>query len=326
MPTKITELSIYNSPTSAVAHNTAVVKKFCEDFHTTIHHVGSSLGYLIEGALSVAYTFGDVPYKKRLNQWAKIVGIPPRKLLTINLMYEFAQCGAFNPFGCTSVVFRTTRDGVVHVRNMDWELKDMGRTTVIIDTDKYVSVSNPGMLGALSGMVAGEFSITLNWAPPCTFPRFNRGPLFLVQEILEKASTYEEAVEMAEKTPISVPALFHIAGAVDTCVVERLPLHYNTRKMRGRQPLVLTNHFMADSMRKYNRYQDREVNGCSRRRYKDALQMARATWTATKKRSYHHVLSTDETLHDGTVQQMVFYPQEGHYSVIAFDNNDVLEC
>lgn len=324
MPTKIIELPIYSSPTSAVVQNAKTVKEFCDDFQTTIHEVSPSAGYLIEGALSLAYKFGKGCYRERIHQWAKIVGVPPRKLLAINLMYEFAQCGALNPLGCTSVILHTTRDGLVHVRNMDWELKNMGRTSIIIDTDKYMSVSNPGMVGALSGMVAGEFSITLNWAPPCTFPRFTCGPLFLVQEILENACTYSEAVKMAEKTPLSVPALFHIAGAVDACVVERLPNYYSTRKMRGRQPLVLTNHFVTDSMRKYNRWQDREVNGCSKRRYKDALQMARATWTATTKKSYHHILSTDETLHDGTVQQMVFYPREGHYSVIAFDNNDVL--
>ncbi len=320
MPKKITNIPTYATPTGAVLDNIETVGRFCDDFGDTLHDTGMlALGFC-ECLLSLFYRVSGGLYRDRLVRWANLADVTPRRLLLTNVMYELAQAGATSPFGCTSVVMDTPKDGIVHIRNMDWELLNMGRSTVVIDGYDYTAVSNPGLLGALSGMVADEFSITLNWAPPSEVPCWKFGPLFLLQYILENATTYAEAVELARDTPLSTPALFTIAGAADACVVERTQKYYKIRNLTKGKPLVTTNHYVTSAMKEYNDYQENDINTCSRARYRDAMKQARAM----KGDDFHEVLSTEETLHEGTIQQMVFYPSTGNYSVIAFDNNKYL--
>ncbi len=318
MSKKITQIPTYETPTLAVIDNAKTVAAFCSAWALPHFRVAQDVA---ERFLSLWYRWGGGMYVDRLDKWADLAGVSPRRLLSANLMYEFAQIGAGRPFGCTSAIIDTPDEGIVHIRNMDWELKNMGKSTVVIDEYKYLSICCPGMLGALSGMVVGAFSITMNWAPPNGGAAWELGPLFLLQYILENARTYEEAVELAEDTPLSTPALFSIAGTVSACVVERSQEYSQIREMRPGQPLVTTNHYLTSGMREYNQGHDADVNACSRERYRDAKKEAK------KKRiqDYHDVLSTETTLHQGTIQQMVFYPEQGNYSVIAFNNNEYLD-
>ena len=54
------------------------------------------------------------------------------------------------------------------------------------DARKHFAIGMPGLIGALSGMVPGGFSITINWAPPASFPFFYSVLLYEIRETLEK--------------------------------------------------------------------------------------------------------------------------------------------
>jgi hypothetical protein len=84
-------------------------------------------------------------------------------------------------FGCTAGAVRLADGRAVHVRNMDWPLQPIRTATRLFrftDGDReFVTVGLPGLVGALSGMVPGAYSVTINYAPPTFLPGFAFGPL-----------------------------------------------------------------------------------------------------------------------------------------------------
>ena len=71
---------------------------------------------------------------------------------------------------CSSLVMATESLGLIHGRNLDWDMKGVGETSVVYHfvggALEYMAVSFPGMVGVLSGMGPGRFSITINRATP----------------------------------------------------------------------------------------------------------------------------------------------------------------
>lgn len=313
MTKRITDIPTYDTPTLAVIGQADMMSEICEAFQETVSKLNIPYVDIVQRLLYGTYRFGGGLFIERLRKWSKYTGIPARHILAVNLAYEIAQAGGCSPFGCTSVIMRTD-DGIMHVRNMDWDLEKMGKSTVIIDAYNYLSVSNSGMLGAISGMVAGEFSITLNWATPSEIPGWDLGPLFLLQYILENAETYEEAVKLAEETRLSSSCFYSIAGAVNACVVERTRMFYKTRCLDV-APLVVTNHYVTSDMKEYNAYQDQEALDFSRTRYREATQAAKRFKSGDPLR----ILSGSNVRNEDTIQQMVFWPETGEYDAVAYD-------
>jgi hypothetical protein len=129
-----------------------------------------------KAALAQGYKLSGGHFLDDIAVWAEATGRSESDVIGGNISYELAQAGAYladrfwGLFGCTAVVLKVPGFGMVHVRNLDWSLEEMGRTTIIVRLKKrgreVVTVTNPGLVGVLSGMVPGKFSITLNWAPP----------------------------------------------------------------------------------------------------------------------------------------------------------------
>src|SRR6516162_834992 len=141
--------------------------------------------------------FGGL-YRGEMVSWADALGVSLGTVTILNCAYELSHLRWPKLFGCTAGVRWVEGLGMIHVRNLDWPLAKMGAATRLIrfrrGTREFVSVGVPGHVGVLSGMVPQAYSVTINWAPPATFPSFDFGPAFLVRDTLETCDNYDAAV------------------------------------------------------------------------------------------------------------------------------------
>lgn len=279
---------------------------------------------IVKWVLSRGYSLSGGFYTEEIRQWAEALDARADDIITANISYELAQAGQylatrFPAVGCTSVVMESPKLGLVHVRNLDWDLDGMGSSTLVRmleDEDRQiVSVTNPGFVGVLSGMAPGDFSVTINWVPPTQRPRFDLGPVFLVRWVLENAVDFDDAVAYLSGTPLSSAVLFTVCGVDNACVIERTCKDSDIRWYDD-EPLVVTNHYVTETFENLNA--DDEITEYSEERFQEALRAARRFKGKTLEGLFK-VLSGVECLNDLTVQQMVFAPAAADYSVRAYD-------
>lgn len=302
-------------------------EELLENVLSQIQGTTGKFTYILKQLLTMGYKLSGGHYTDEIKAWAEILEVSEADIITANVSYELAQAGQYlrkaftGIMGCTSVVTEITNLGLVCVRNLDWDLEDMGWSTITLRLDsddrEIVAVTNPGLVGMLSGMVPGEFSITLNWAPPSERPRFNFGPVFLTRWVLENAADFEEAVEYLSSTPLSSPALFMVCGIDNACVVERTCKESAIRWYDGKNPLIVTNHYMTEGFEDLN---DSDFIGDSLGRYQSALRAARRFKGKTLEDTLKILLGQD-CLNDLTVQQMAFSPTKALYEVRAFHDD-----
>jgi hypothetical protein len=217
------------------------------------------------------YRFSGGRYQGELKTWAKAVDVTPAALTFLNCQYELSHAlersGALVEgapawlrglvgLGCTAGALRLGTKRVVHVRNMDWPLK-VGKATRIfrfVDDDReFVTVGILGMVGALSGMVPGEYSATINYAPPTFMPGFDFGPLFLLRHVFETCDTYEDACAALSHTKLSANVLFMVCSADGkACSIERTRNAFMKVPMRG-GTLTVANHYRSGKFAKENK-------------------------------------------------------------------------
>ncbi len=211
-------------------------------------------GPLLKGAYSLA----GGRYLGEINAWADGLGVTSEELLVHNLSYELSHAIDRLPkIGCTAGVRWVTGIGLVHVRSMDWPVRQIGPATRLFrfkdGRREFVSVGILGHAGVLSGMVPGQYSVTLNWAPAPRLPRFEWGPAFLLREVLESCDSYEEAVAALSDAELSTSVFYLVAGTRrgQACVIERTQDQSAVREMKG-DVLVQANHHLARRMVGHN--------------------------------------------------------------------------
>ena len=169
--------------------------------------------------------FGGL-YRKEIRAWAEATGQSVGTVTLLNCAYELSH---FPPklFGCTAGAAWVEGLGMLHARALDWPLKAMGCSTRLFRFHRagreFVVVGVPGMVGVLSGMVPGAYSVTINWAPPVGIPSFHFGPCFHLRRVLETCDTYDAAVEKLRRTHLSTSVFFTVCGTArgQACVIER---------------------------------------------------------------------------------------------------------
>jgi hypothetical protein len=121
---------------------------------------GGTMVAVLSKLISAASSFGYVLYKEELQSIAKVCEIPFGQLVILQLMYELSAC-------CTSGVFYL--DGIpLHIRTMDWPLPQLKKLTIEIQWTRggqlvYQSLTWAGYIGCMTGMKAGNCSISLNY-------------------------------------------------------------------------------------------------------------------------------------------------------------------
>lgn len=160
--------------------------------------------------------------------------------------------------GCTS--FATwgdaSEDGSLIVgRNFDFYVGDefaRDKIVAFYNPDKghkFMMVTFGGMTGVLSGMNAEGLTVTIN-AAKSDVPGGAADPVSLVaREILQYATTIEEAYDIASKRKMFVAESFLIGSARDgrAAIIEKNPDSIGLMSTSG-NALICTNHFQGDVM------------------------------------------------------------------------------
>jgi peptidase C45 acyl-coenzyme A:6-aminopenicillanic acid acyl-transferase len=159
--------------------------------------------------------------------------------------------------GCSSLVVwgDKTPDGKLLIgRNLDFYVGDDFAQNKLISFVKpssgipYMSVSWAGMIGVVSGMNYEGLMVTIN-ASKSDIPFKAKTPISLLcREILQYASTLEEAVEIAKKRSVFVSENILVASAKDkkAIIIEISPRKIDVFESPNYDNLICTNHFQSD--------------------------------------------------------------------------------
>ncbi len=172
----------------------------------------------------------------------------------------------YSMVGCTSFSAQGeyTEDGSLLLgRNFDFYMGDdfaREKVLTIMNPDKgygYVSYSWAGIMGAVSGMNEKGITVTIN-ASKSTLPTVSKMPIsLLTREILQYASTTEEAIEIVRKRDVFVSETFMVSSASEkkTILIEKAP-HDMAVYDSGEDLIICSNHYQSDKF--YNESYNQE--------------------------------------------------------------------
>lgn len=186
--------------------------------------------------------------------------------------------------GCTSFAAwgNNTSDGSLLVaRNLDFYAGDkfaQNKLISFVKPDKgypFMSVAWAGMLGTLSGMNTEGLTVTLN-SGKSDMPLVAKTPISIVaREILQYASTINEAVTIAKKREVFVSESIMVASAKDgkAVLIEVSPQKFGIYDVPNNTQLVCSNHFQSDAYKGDKNNEDAVANSHSEYRYERMTQL-----------------------------------------------------
>lgn len=160
--------------------------------------------------------------------------------------------------GCSSFAAwdDASEDGNLIVgRNFDFYVGDdfaKNKVVLIMEPDegyKFISISWPGMMGVLSGMNEEGLTVTIN-AAKGAIPTSSAIPIsLLTRQILQYASTIEEAFAIAQEYETFVSESILIASAKDgyAAIIEKTPKQISLfEEDKNVTKIVCTNHYQSE--------------------------------------------------------------------------------
>ncbi|WP_191858297.1 C45 family autoproteolytic acyltransferase/hydolase [Hanstruepera ponticola] len=160
--------------------------------------------------------------------------------------------------GCSSFAAwgEKTEDGSLIIgRNFDFYAGDAFAKNKIIafikptNGYKFMSVTWPGMIGVVSGMNEKGLTITIN-AGKSDVPWSAKTPIsILTREILQYASTIDEAIEIAKRRQVFVSESILVGSAIDNkaITIEVSPENFGVYQVENTNQLICSNHFQSDA-------------------------------------------------------------------------------
>ena len=159
--------------------------------------------------------------------------------------------------GCSSLAVwddKSDDGGLLIGRNFDFYANDDFAKNKIVSFIKpntgypYMSVTWAGMIGVSSGMNIEGLTVTIN-AGKSSIPMRAKTPISLVAlEILQYATTIDEAIEIARNKKVFVSESMMIGSAKDhrAVLIEISPNNFGVYEVKNQPYLVCTNHFQSD--------------------------------------------------------------------------------
>ncbi len=190
----------------------------------------------------------------------RMIGPDYLRILNYHAAHDIGHALQYmNLVGCTSFTASGSRtpDGkIIHARNFDFYAGDEFCKEKIITFyapdkgHKFVMITWGGLVGTVSGMNLKGIAITVNAAKSKMPLSISTPVTILVREMLQYASSIEEAVEIAKKRRISVSESFMVSSGVDNrvLVIEKTP--YRTEIFNPEtEQVICTNHFQSEALK-----------------------------------------------------------------------------
>ncbi|NDV60706.1 C45 family peptidase [Bacteroides sp. 519] len=189
------------------------------------------------------YDFIGTPYERQLNYHAA------HDLGHAMQDYMLVGCSSFAAWG-----EHTTDSTLLIGRNFDFYVgDDFARNKQIAfyrpaTGYKFASVGWPGMTGVLSGMNEHGLTVTIN-AAKSAMPTSSATPIsVLTREILQYASTIEEAYQIAQNRKTFVAESILVGSAKDgkAAIIEKSPDKIALYTAGKEKQLICTNHYQSE--------------------------------------------------------------------------------
>ncbi|MGI9550391.1 MAG: C45 family autoproteolytic acyltransferase/hydrolase, partial [Aurantibacter sp.] len=180
--------------------------------------------------------------------------------------------------GCSSFAAwgDQTEDGkMIIARNFDFYAGDEFAKNKIIafvapdEGHKFMSVTWGGMIGVVSGMNDQGLTVTIN-AGKSNFPLVAKTPISLVtREILQYASTIDEAIAIAKKRQVFVSESIFVGSAEDkqAAIIEVSPKNFGVYEVENSNQLICSNHFQSAAYANDKKNQKHILESHSQYRY-----------------------------------------------------------
>ncbi len=198
--------------------------------------------------------------------------------------------------GCSSFASwgENTKDGKLLIgRNFDFYAGDDFAKNKIIafvepeDGHKFMSVTWGGMIGVVSGMNDQGLTVTIN-AGKSQFPLVAKTPVSLVtREILQYASTIEEAIAIAKRREVFVSESIFVGSAKDkkAAVIEVSPKNFGVYEVpNSSNQLICSNHFQSAAYANDEKNQQHILESHSQYRYDRMQELLEETEKITPKK------------------------------------------
>lgn len=180
--------------------------------------------------------------------------------------------------GCTSFAAwgEKSEDGnLILGRNFDFYVSDAFAENKIIafinpeQGNKFMMVTWPGMIGAVSGMNLEGLTVTIN-ASKSEIPLSAKTPIsILTREILQYAKNIEEAIAIAKKRSVFVSESIMVGSAQDNkaVLIEVSPKKIDVYEVPNSNQLICSNHFQSETFKNEKRNQAQISDSHSKYRF-----------------------------------------------------------
>ncbi|MDR7369735.1 C45 family peptidase [Flavobacterium aquidurense] len=179
--------------------------------------------------------------------------------------------------GCSSFAVwgEKSEDGnLILGRNFDFYVNDAFAENKIVafinpkEGHPFMTITWPGMIGAVSGMNLEGLTVTIN-ASKSKIPMSAKTPIsILTREILQHASTIDEAIAIAKKRKVFVSESIMVGSALDN---KAILIEVSPEKMGVYDPnsnqLICSNHFQSDALKDNERNLSQIANSHSKYRF-----------------------------------------------------------
>ncbi|ESU19929.1 peptidase C45, acyl-coenzyme A:6-aminopenicillanic acid acyl-transferase [Flavobacterium cauense R2A-7] len=180
--------------------------------------------------------------------------------------------------GCSSVAVwgDKSEDGTLIIgRNFDFYAGDAfaeDKVVAFVTPEQghpFMTVTWGGMIGTVSGMNKEGLTVTIN-AGKSEIPLVAKTPISIVaREILQYASTIEEAVTIAKKRPVFVSESIMVGSANDkkAVLIEVSPEKFGVFDVPNTNQLVCSNHFQSEPYQSDERNKEQILESHSKYRF-----------------------------------------------------------